>query len=238
MVQGDKVKVTAQIDPKGKTLGAVRLRLDNAVLSQEAKGPWQTDVDTATLAPGHHLIEVWAELGSPDNGFRSATTTFLVVPQNDPLLQVLLPELVEARAGLPKVSDPKLTCTLGSANPTVAAAVQAGGQVTIEQRALLEVKAAAPATVYVYALTRGGRVTYVSPSLDLLTYVELVPKSVDPAGGLTAGAVEVSVWAGDAAGHFGPPTQAVTFGQVTSPGILFASGAMIREGRGPCVGEA
>ncbi len=145
-------RITAQIDPKGKTLGDVRLRLDNAVLSTEAKGPWQADVDTGTLSPGHHLIEVWAELKSPDNGFRSATTTFLVVPQNDPLLQVLLPELAEAKAALPKVTDPKMTCTLGSANPTVAKALETGGPVTLDQRALLEVKAAAPATVYIYAL--------------------------------------------------------------------------------------
>jgi len=207
VIQGDRVQIAATVDTKGKKLGDVRLRLDNAVVCQGAKGPWQVDVDTATLKPGHHLIEVWADLASPDSGFRSATTSFLVVPTDDPLLQVLLPEFVASKAMLPKGNDKRLACSLGSANPAVAKALKGSGPVVLNQRTLLEVKAAKPATVYVYALSRDGRVTYVSPSMDLQTYVELVPKRLDPAGGLAAGEVELRAWAGDGKGNFGPPCQ-------------------------------
>lgn len=208
VVQGDRVTVAASIDPKQGKLEAVRLRLDNTVLLDRVKGPWQAEVDTARLESGHHLVEVWAETKSPDR-FKSVTTTFLVVPRGDPLLRVLLPE--GAGAGQPKLpqgSDPRLACQITSANPAVAKALKGTGPVTVEERTLLEVKAGRPGANYVYTLSRSGRVTYISPTIELLTYLELTPRRLDPSG-LVAGEVVLAVWVGDGKGHFGPPCRVV-----------------------------
>ncbi len=208
VVQGDTVLLHATVDPKEGKLGAVRLRLDNEVLLDQPAGPWNVSVKTADLKTGHHLVEVWAEL--KDGRFRSASTSFLVVPQDDPLLRVLLPEYLEAsRARLPQTTEARLVCQLSSANRAVAQALAKSQPAPIEGSTLLEVKAKAPVTRYVYTLSRSGKITYISPSIELATYIEITPRGTDAPEGLAQGEVELTVWAGDAAGRFGPPARAL-----------------------------
>jgi hypothetical protein len=60
VVKGDKLTINPMITTGGAALKQVRVRLDSTQLSDRIEPPLRVDVDTAGLAEGYHMVEVWA----------------------------------------------------------------------------------------------------------------------------------------------------------------------------------
>ena len=238
--QGDQVNVTVKAstgDPDVH-LRELRIRLDStllAVLPRDRQEPsvaeadagaqdappspheWQLEVqlDSGHLQPGHHLLEAWAVTKRPDR-FKSVTTSFLVVPTDDPLLVLLLPPGAFDPHPVPipppdirTTEDPALACTIHAREADVEQELKATGSATVAGPVYFFVSAGPAAREFIYTLTRDGAVTYVSGRLPIVsggsTYILLRPPSPE-APGLAPGDVDLAVWAGNG-NVFGQPAR-------------------------------
>jgi hypothetical protein len=203
VVQSDRVTIDAFIATGGAELGEVRIRLDNKLLSTQTSGPWRIETDTSKLALGHHLVEVWAATKEPNSRFRSVTTSFLVVPDNDPLLRVLQGETSEAK--LPISDEERLACAIRSRDQKVDQETTTDAPAaTVAAPVLFYVSAGPTAKEFFYTLTRDGKVTYTSPRLPLMTHILLEPQKSDGQG-QPPGELILTTRVGDGTGRFGPP---------------------------------
>jgi hypothetical protein len=231
--QGDQVNIAVNVDTGDPEvhLRELRIRLDSTLLKALPAGAdesssadatatphaWQAEVevDTGELKPGHHLIEAWAVTKRPDR-FKSVTTSFLVVPINDPLLVLLLPpgafEPHPDPVPPPDIratEDEALACTIHSRDAEVEKELTATGSATVAGPVYFFVSAGPTAREFVYTLTRDGAVTYVSGRLPIVggghTYILLRPPSPE-APGLEPGDVDLAVWAGNG-DVFGKPAR-------------------------------
>jgi len=219
VVQGDKVTITPMVATGGGELGQLKIRLDNEQLADRAtpqsahRPPWRVEVDSGKLVPGYHLVEVWAAtVGAPTakgggaEG-KSVTTTFLVVPQNDPLLSVL----EQAGETGPAVTDEgRLASAIRSLEPKVDEELTGASSAKIAAATLFYVSAGPAAKEFFYTLSRDGQVTYTSPRLPLITSILLEPQTAVGAPtaegqGQAPGVLILTVRAGDGEGRFGPP---------------------------------
>jgi hypothetical protein len=202
VVRGDKVTIDPMIATGGAELGSVKIRLDHADLTTRTESPWRIEVDSASLVPGYHLIEVWAKTKPPGSKEKSATTTFLVVPQNDSLLRLLQPGADQTEP--PVSQEERLACTIRARGPKVDQDLTATSAATVAGPTLFFVSAGPAVKEFFYTLSRDGRVTYTSPRLPLITSILLEP--LTPEGqGLAAGTLILTARAGDGEGRFGAP---------------------------------
>jgi hypothetical protein len=236
--QGDQVNVTvsASTGDPDVHLRELRIRLDSTaleVLPGDVNEPstadtgaedaaasaheWQAEVqvDTGHLQPGHHLLEAWAVTKRPDR-YKSVTTSFLVVPIDDPLLLLLLPPGAFEPHPVPVpppdirvTEDTALACTIHARDTEVEKELTATGSATVAGPVYFFVSAGPTAREFVYTLTRDGAVTYVSGRLPIVsgghTYILLRPPSPE-APGLEPGDVDLAVWAGNG-NVFGKPAR-------------------------------
>jgi hypothetical protein len=201
VVRGDLVTIVPLISTGGAELAQVRARLDNTALTMPAAPPFRVEVKTADLAPGYHLIEVWAATRPPNARENTATTTFLVVPPSDALLRMMQGEGAEP----PPVSDEeRLAAVIHSLDPDVEKEIAASSTADVKSPTLFFVAAGAAAKEYFYTLTREGQLTYTSPKLPLQTQILLEPQNPDGPG-LAPGTLILTVRVGDGQGRFGPP---------------------------------
>jgi len=202
VVHGDLLTVNPMIATGGAELGQVKVRRDNTNLAMPAAPPFRVQVNTADLAPGYHMIEVWATTKPPDAKQNSATTTFLVVPQNDSLLRIMQGE---GAGAAPAVSDEeRLAAAIHSLDPSIEKGIAASSTAEVKAATLFFVAAGAAAKDYFYTLTRDGQLTYTSPKLPLQTHILLEPQKPDGQG-LAPGTLILTVRVGDGQGRFGPP---------------------------------
>jgi len=225
VVQGDKVTITPMVATGGGELGQLKIRLDNEQLADRTTPPWRVGVDSGKLVPGYHLVEVWAATkgGTPPAGggaqAKSVTTTFLVVPQNDPLLSVLA---VGAPTEQPGETGPAVTAVgaptdegrlasaIRSLEPKVDEELTGASSAKIAAPTLFYVSAGPAAKEFFYTLSRDGQVTYTSPRLPLITSIMLEPQTAVGAPtaegqGQAPGVLILTARAGDGEGRFGPP---------------------------------
>ncbi len=203
VVKGDKVTLSGLITTGGGELEKVRIRLDSGLLSDRVEPPWRAEVDTAGLAEGYHLVEVWASTKRPSSKENTATTSFLVVPQNDPLLHMLQPE-TPAAAPATIGDEERLACSIRSRDTAVDKELMAESPAKVDKPVLFFVAATPEAKEFFYTLEREGRVTYTSPKLPLLTHILLEPPT-EEGKGQVAGELILTVRVGDGEGRFGPP---------------------------------
>lgn len=204
VVKGDTVTIVPMITTGGADLKEVRIRLDSTELSRKAEGPWRLAVATAKLAEGYHMVEVWASAKAKDTKENTATATFLVVPKNDPLLQILEPTTT-AETGPPVVNEERLSCVIRSRDPATDKDLTATATASVTGPTHFFVAGQKGAKEFFYTLTRDGRVTYTSARLPMLTDILLVPKKADGSGQM-AGEVILTARVGDGSGSFGAPT--------------------------------
>jgi len=202
VVQGDQVTINPMIATGGAELAEVKIRLDQTQLADRTERPWRVQVNTSDLTAGYHLIEVWAMTKPPGARENSATTTFLVVPQNDPLLRILQPEGTES--GPPVSDEERLSSAIRSRDPKVDQEITATSSATVAGPTLFFVSAGPAAKEFFYTLSRDDRVTYTSPRLPVQTHVLLEPQKAE-APGEAPGTLVLTARVGDGAGQFGPP---------------------------------
>jgi hypothetical protein len=202
VVQGDQVTINPMIATGGAELAQVKIRLDQTQLADRTERPWRVQVNTSDLAAGYHLIEVWAITKPPGAKQNSATTTFLVVPQNDPLLRMVQGEGTES--GPPVSDEERLSGAIRSRDPKVDQEIRANSSATVTGPTLFFVSAGPAAKEFFYTLTREDRVTYTSPRLPVQTHVLLEPQQGE-APGEASGTLVLTMRVGDGAGRFGPP---------------------------------
>ncbi len=82
--RGDKMKLNVFAATGGGELREIKIRLDNVLIADVAKAPWQMTLDTAKLATGFHMIEVWAVATGNNPQSTTQTLEFKV----DPAVQV------------------------------------------------------------------------------------------------------------------------------------------------------
>lgn len=185
---GDKIKLNVFAATGGSDLGRIIVRVDNARIAEIQKAPWNTVLDTSTMAPGYHMVEVFAETAGDRPQSTTKTQTFFITREipgqyvvTQPNIQVagssqLLggPEVNPANAigNVPaflrdQTPDPNAQVVVyarSGAGPTDAATT--GGSlvgdmpVTINEPTLFIIQAApgSTATNYAYALVRNGMV--------------------------------------------------------------------------------
>jgi hypothetical protein len=202
VVQGDRVTITPLVSTGSDELGEMKIRLDHKELADRTAPPWRVRVKTDDLEPGYHLVEVWAITKPPASKAKTVTTTFLVVPQNDPLLHMLEGE---KPLTAPASQEEQLSCTIRSRDPEVEQEVDATSTAKVSKPTLFYVSAAPPAKEFFYTITRDGQVTYTSPRMPLATHVLLEPRKPDGQG-QEPGAFILTAQAGDGEGRFGAPT--------------------------------
>lgn len=215
-VQGDRVTIVPLVATGGAELGTVKIRLNHEEIASFPKTPQDkvdqttkvvdrsylaTEVDTAKLAPGYHFVEVWAETRARDPRDNSATITFLLVPETDPLLSVLAGE--KSEAALPVTDEERLAASIHARDEQVERQVTETSTAVLAAPVLFFVSAGPGVSEFFYTLSRDGRVTYTSPRLPIQTHIRLAPSPEE--GGLAAGEVILTVRAGDGSGRFGPP---------------------------------
>lgn len=201
VVKGDQVTINPLISTGKAELGEVKIRLDNRPLSVSTQPPWRIQVDSAALEPGYHLVEVWAATKGPGSRENTVSTSFLVVPQNDPLLQVLKPETQPA---LPVTDEERLSATLRALDPKLDQQILRTSRVEITQPSLFFVSAGPAAKEFFFTISRDGQVTYTSSRLPLPTHILLEPARADGQG-QAPGEIILTVRVGDGEGRFGPP---------------------------------
>lgn len=201
VVRGDKVTITPIIATGGAELGIVKVRLDSKEIATGSQAN-KVEVDTATLTEGYHLVEVWAKTKQSRAKDNSGTTTFLVVPSNDPLVQ-----MTEGgtEAGPPVSQEERLSSAIRSRNEKVDKELLSSFKATVNSPTLFYVSAGETAKEFFYTLSREGQVTYTSSKLPLMTHIELGPQQGEGVG-QAPGNVVLTVRVGDGAGHFGAPT--------------------------------
>jgi hypothetical protein len=202
IVKGDRLTVTPLIATGGAELGQVKIRLDNQLLSEQTESPWRFEVDTANLTAGHHLVEVWAATTPPKSKHSTATATFLIVPNNDPMLLSL--EEGAPEAGPPVTDDERLACSIHSRDAKAEKGIGETSLARVSAPTLFFVSAGPEVKEFFYTLSREGRLTYTSPKLPILTHILLEPQKQD-GDGQAAGDLILTVRAGDGKGLFGPP---------------------------------
>jgi hypothetical protein len=206
IVRGDKVTVTPLITTGEAELEKVRIRLDNNLLSDKAAGPWKFELNTNDLTPGYHLVEVWAQTKLKKRGENSVNQPFLIVPQNDALVQLLQPNPTPA-AILPPAGtedEARLASTIRATDPGADKTITETSNAKLLQPVSVFVSAAPAAKEFFYTLTRNNQVSYTSPRLPILTHILLSPGK-GAGDGLAPGEVIFTVRAGDGQGHYGPP---------------------------------
>lgn len=201
VVQGDSVTITPLISTGKSEVGEVKVRLDNKELADRIVIPFRVRVKTADMEPGYHLVEVWAATKAPGAKYRTATTTFLLVPRIDPLLRVLEGE---GAAGGPVSEEEGLSCAIRSLDPDVDKEVTASSTAKVTKPTLFFVVAGPAAKEFSYTLTRDGQVTYTSQRLPVATHVLLEPRKPDGQG-QEAGTLILTTRVGDGQGRFGAP---------------------------------
>lgn len=203
VVQGDELTINPMITTGGAELAELLVRLDNDELSSKAEPPWRVKVNTADVEAGYHMVEVWAATKKPNAMENSATATFLVVPETDPLLRVL--GGATAESGPPVTDEERLACTIRSRDPKADEQLtEAAAPTTVSKATLFFVSAGPAVREFFYTLTRDGRVTYVSPKLPIETHVLLEPRN-EEGQGQEPGRLIFTMRAGDGAGRFGAP---------------------------------
>lgn len=201
VVKGDQLTITPLVTTGGAELAEVTIRLDESPLTVPPGPDRRVVVDTSRLAPGYHLVEVWAATKAPKRGENSAATTFLLVPGTDPLLQMLA---VEGSAGPPVSDEERLAVAIRSPDEHVDEELTTSSSATIRKETQLSISAGPAVKEYFYTLSRDGAVTYTSPRLPVETLVVIAPQAGDNVG-LVAGKVTFTVRGGDGAGRFGAP---------------------------------
>jgi hypothetical protein len=201
VVKGDQLTITPLVTTGGAQLGELTVRLDHNPLAAPVASDCRVLVDTGKLAPGYHLVEVWAATKAPKRGENSAATTFLLVPSTDPLLQMLNGE---AAPGPPVSDEERLAVAVRSPDEHVDEELTTTSSATIRAETQLSISAGPAVKEYFYTLSRDGAVTYTSPRLPVETLVVIAPQAKDNVG-LTAGKVTFTVRGGDGAGRFGAP---------------------------------
>jgi hypothetical protein len=208
VVKGDKVTIAPIIATGGAEVKELRLRLDNNELSRSITTPLRVEVDTSKLAEGYHAVEVWVSAKAKDTKENTVTTTFLVVPPTDPLLRMLTGD---NPTGPPISDQERLSCAIRALDAAIDKDVTTTSQAKVAAPTLFYVSAGPTAKEYFYTFTRDGRVTYTSPTLPLLTQIQLEPAPADtdpaaiPTQGQEPGEFILTVRVGDGAGRFGPP---------------------------------
>jgi hypothetical protein len=201
VVKGDQLTIVPLVTTGGAELGELTVRLDHSALAAPVGPDCRVLVDTGRLAPGYHLVEVWAATKAPKRGENSAATTFLLVPGADPLLQMLHGE---AAAGPPVSDEERLAVAIRSPDEHVDEELTTTSSATIRAQAQLSISAGPAVKEYFYTLSRDGVVTYTSPRLPIETLVVIAPQAGDNVG-LTPGKVTFTARGGDGAGRFGAP---------------------------------
>lgn len=200
VVRGDQVTIVPMITTGGAELGQVAIRLDQSPLTATTGPDCRVVVDTGRLAPGLHLVEVWAAT-KPQRGENSAATTFMVVPPTDALLQM---QSGEAAAGPPVTEEERLAVAIRSVDEQVDKDLTTTSSATIRAETRFSISAGPAVKEYFYTLSRDGLVTYTSPRLPISTLVVIGPQA-DGKVGLSPGKVTFTVRGGDGAGRFGAP---------------------------------
>jgi len=202
VVKGDKVTIAPMIATGKAELGAVKIRLNNEQLSDSTEPPWRVEVDTSRLEPGYHLVEVWAATKPPHSRDKTATTTFLVVPENDTLLRAL--QEGAAESGPPVSQEERLASSIRSREAKVDQELTTSSSAAVSGPTLFFVSAGPAAKEFFYTISREGRVSYTSPRLPLLTHIMLEPAKGEGQG-QAPGDLILTVRVGDGEGRFGPP---------------------------------
>lgn len=236
VLQGDKVKLNVFAATGGSELKEIKIRLDNTKIADVTSAPWHTVLDTATLQPGYHMVEVWA-LASGDKP-QSATKTlqFFVTKQLQPALVPTTevkgiqqqrtngattetnlsdtPQPPDFLKG--QTPDPAATVTISARS--AASSADTGGTpvmdapVTINEPTLFIIQPAtgSTATKYAYALVRDG-MTFASSDKPLSTSYDRVriEQRTDTEPGLRSGTVTMWVWGINAQGQPSEPVKTV-----------------------------
>ena len=202
VIQGDRVTIDPMIATGGAEIAQVKIRLDQRQLADRTEPPWRVQVHTADLPSGYHMIEVWAITKSPAAKENSATTTFLVVPENDPLLRILQGEA--SQVGPPVSDEERLAGAIRSRDPKVDEEITGSSSATVAAPTLFFVSAGPAAQEFFYTLTRDDQLTYTSPRLPVQTHILLEPKKGEGQGE-APGTLILTVRVGDGAGRFGAP---------------------------------
>lgn len=82
--KGDKIKLNVFAATGGSELSRIIVRLDNAKIAQLPKAPWNTVLDTAQMAPGPHMIEVFVETTGDRPQSATKTQSFFITNQLAP----------------------------------------------------------------------------------------------------------------------------------------------------------
>jgi len=202
VVQGDQVTVTPLVATGPDELKELKIRLDHEEIAVRSEEPWRVKVDTKDMVEGYHLVEVWAVTESAHPRDNSGTATFLVVPQEDPLLKAL--RVGSSQVGPPLTDEERLSSEISSRDESVNQSLRGESLATVDEPTLFYVSAGPAAKEFFYTLTRDGLVTYTSPRLPILTHVLLEPVGAEGRGE-APGEVILTVRAGDGEGRFGPP---------------------------------
>ena len=183
--QGDKIKLNVFAATGGSELQEIKIRLDNVKIADIAAAPWHTVLNTATLQPGYHMVEVWALASGNKPQSTTRTLSFFIAHQMDAKYLVqgtqqiltnnavtnvpleggadtgdtapLLPDFLKDQPTDAAATVMISARSAASANEAGGAAVT-GGAATINEPTLFAVQPApgSTATQFAYALVRDG----------------------------------------------------------------------------------
>lgn len=232
--QGDTMKITAFVATGGAELGNVKIRVDNAKIADLTQAPWAATLDTATLAPGYHMLEVWAQTSGDRPQASSKTLSFYVTKELSPEFAVkgsqqslqngtlttenpvagdadAVPPLPDFLRGKPVDANARVELT--AQQPQAAAALKFGSSaITIAGPTVLYARAkpGSKATQYAFVLARDGASILTATRPLALGYQRInIQKRTETTPGLRPGTVVLWVWGMDAAGHPGAPIKTV-----------------------------
>ncbi len=239
IMQGDKIKLNVFAATGGADLKQIIVRLDNARLPGMpiTAAPWNTVLDTTTLATGYHMVEVWAQ--ATGDKATTKTLSFFVTKQLDAKYLVQGSQQLQANGqtteiplegqttpgsdtpqapsflqGQPTDANAAVTITARSAasatDTTTGGAAVSDGSYTINEPTLFFIQKAAgsTATSFAYALVRDG-VTFSASATPLPTAYQAIriQKRTDTTPGLRSGTVTMWVWGIDAQGQPADPVK-------------------------------
>lgn len=76
--QSSVIKLNAFVTTGGADLARVIVRLDNTRIATLTSSPWSANLNAATLSPGNHMVEVWAQAAGDPKQTNTTTLSFYV----------------------------------------------------------------------------------------------------------------------------------------------------------------
>jgi hypothetical protein len=227
---GDKIKLNLFAATGGAELMRVIVRSDNVKVAELNALPWNTVIDTASMATGFHMVEIWAE-GTGDKPQSSTKTLIFFLARELPAQYTTKPATADLNTNLnagqwsidPSVPsempkflhgrtiDPDATIILRSRDSAVDKGLQAGvHEIALSGSTVfyIETPKGSDAAAWTYVLSRGDKsiVASATPLNPRSQRLRIQPRT-DTTPGLRSGPVTLWIWGIDQSGNPSSPAK-------------------------------